>query len=147
MKPAITFSIICLVVAFTLSGCGKSNEQIKKVGALQLELFQMQQQYYSQMVELSKVAWQIEVIANRRDPIAMGMASDVHAIQGLITAAFKASEDEGMQPKLLNDSDEMAKKLEANIDLLKNAIDKVQIAVVKSRDVIVAYNKKEAQNK
>jgi hypothetical protein len=102
----------------------------------------MQQQFYSQMVELSKVAWQIEVIANRRDQIAMSMSNDVHAAQGLITAAFKASEDEGMQPKLLNDSDEMAKKLEANIDMLKNAIDKVQIAVVKSRDIIVAYNKK-----
>ena len=137
MKPAITFSMICLAVAFTLSSCGKSNEQIKKVGA-----FQMQQQFYAQMVELSKVAWQIEVIANRRDQIAMSMSNEVHAAQGLITAAFKASEDEGMQPKLLNDSDEMAKKLEANIDMLKNAIDKVQIAVVKSRDIIVAYNKK-----
>jgi hypothetical protein len=145
MKPAITFSIICLIVAFIFSGCGKSNEQIKKVGALQLELFQIQQQLYSQMSELSKVAWQIEAIANRRDQIAMGMASDVHTAQGLITAAFKASEDEGMQPKLLNDSDEMVKKLEVDIDMLKNAIDKAQIAVVKSRDVIVAYNKKQTQ--
>jgi hypothetical protein len=145
MKPAITFSIICLIVAFILSGCGKSNEQIKKVGALQLELFQMQQHYYTQLSELSKVAWQIEAIANRRDQAATNMASDVHAAQGLVAAIFKASEDEGMLPTLENNSDEMAKKLEGCIDKLKIAIDNASVAIFKSREVIVAYNKTQSQ--
>ena len=145
MKPAITFSIICLIAAFTFSGCGKSNEQIKKIGTLQLELFQLQQQLYSKMAELGKLTWQIEALANRKDQIAMSMASDVQSTQGLITAAYKASEDEGMQPILQNNSDEMIKRLEVNIDMLKNAIDKASIAIIKSRDVIVEYKKKETQ--
>ena len=145
MKRAINYSIIYLMAAFILSGCGKSNEQIKKVGELQLEFFQLQQQLYSKMSELSKLAWQIEAIANRQDQIALGMASDVHIVQGLLTEAFKASEDEGMQPTLQNNPDEMMKRLEVNIDMLKNAIDKASIAIIKSRDVILEYKKKETQ--
>ena len=145
MKPVITFSVICLFVVFLCSGCGKSNEQIKKIGALQLELFQMQQQLYSKMSELSKLTWQIEALANRRDQIALSMASDIQSVQGLVTAAYKASEDEEMQPLVQNNSDEMIKKLEATNDKLKNAIDKASIAIIKSRDVILEYKKKEAQ--
>ena len=37
------------------------------------------------------------------------------------------------------------KKLEVNIDMLKNAIDKATIAIIKSRDVILEYKKKETQ--
>jgi hypothetical protein len=147
MKTVISYSIICLIAVFMLSGCGKSSEQIKKVGALQLELFQMQQQLYANMSELSKVAWQVELIAIRQDQTSLSLANDVHAAQGLVAAAFKASQDEAMQPKLLNDTDEMMKKLETDIDLVKTAIDKTSIAVVKSRDVIVAYNKKKNTNK
>jgi len=147
MKTIMNYVIICLLTVFVLSGCGKSNEQIKKVGTLQLELFQLQQQLYSNMSELSKVAWQVELIATRQDQIALSLASDVHAAQGLLAAAFKASEGEEMQPKLLNDSDEMMKKMEADIDMVKSAIDKASIAVFKSRDVIVAYNKKKNTNK
>ena len=145
MKPVITFSVICLFVVFLCSGCGKSNEQIKKIGALQLELFQMQQQLYSKMSELSKLTWQIEALANRRDQTATSMASDIQSVQGLVTAAYKASEDEEMQPLVQNNSDEMIKKLEATNDKLKNAIDKASIAIIKSRDVILEYKKKEAQ--
>jgi hypothetical protein len=145
MKPAITYPIIFLMMATILSSCGKSDEQIKKVGALQLESFQLQQQLYSKMSELSKLAWQIEALANRRDQIALGMANDVHTAQGLIAEVFKTSGDEGMQPALRNDVDEMTKKLGTNIDMLKNAIDKASIAIIKSRDVIVAYKKNEAQ--
>jgi hypothetical protein len=145
MKTTISILIICLIVTFTLSSCGGSNEQIKKIGTLQLELFQLQQQLYSKMSELSKLTWQIEALANRRDQIALSMASDVHATQELITASYKASEDEGMQPTLQNNPDEMMKKLEVNIDMLKNAIDKATIAIIKSRDVILEYKKKETQ--
>ena len=145
MKTTISILIICLIVTFTLSSCGGSNEQIKKIGTLQLELFQLQQQLYSKMSELSKLTWQIEALANRRDPIAMSMAIDVHATQELITASYKASEDEGMQPTLQNNPEEMMKKLEVNIDMLKNAIDKATIAIIKSRDVILEYKKKETQ--
>ena len=145
MKPVITFSVICFIVVFLCSGCGKSNEQIKKIGALQLELFQMQQQLYSKMSELSKLTWQIEALANRRDQTALSMASDIQSVQGLVTAAYKASEDEEMQPLVQNNSDEMTKKLEATIDKLKNAIDKASIAIIKSRDVILEYKKKDAQ--
>ena len=145
MKTAITFSIVFLITAFTLSGCGKSNEQIKKVGTLQLELFQLQQQLYSKMSELRKLTWQIEALANRRDQIALSMATDVHATQELITASYKASEAEGMQPILPNDSEGMMKKLEIDVDMLKNAIDKTSIAIIKSRDVILEYKKKETQ--
>ena len=97
------------------------------------------------MSELSKLTWQIEALANRRDPIAMSMAIDVHATQELITASYKASEDEGMQPTLQNNPEEMMKKLEGNIDMLKNAIDKASIAIIKSRDVILEYKNKETQ--
>ena len=145
MKTTISILIICLIVTFTLSSCGGSNEQIKKIGTLQLELFQLKQQLYSKMSELSKLTWQIEALANRRDQIALSMASDVHATQELITASYKASEDEGMQPTLQNNPDEMMKKLEVNIDMLKNAIDKATIAIIKSRDVILEYKKKETQ--
>ena len=134
-----------MIAVVSLSGCGKSNDQIKKVGTVQLELFQLQQQLYSKMSELSKLTWQIEALANRRDQIALSMASDVHATQELITASYKASEDEGMQPTLQNNPDEMMKKLEVNIDMLKNAIDKATIAIIKSRDVILEYKKKETQ--
>ena len=146
MKPAINYSIIFLIAAFILSGCGKSDEQIKKVGALQLESFQLQQQLYSKMSELSNLAWQVEVIAHRQDQIAMGMASDVHSAQGLLTEVFKASEDEGMQLVLQSDLNEMTKKLESNIGMLKSVIDKASIAIIKSRDVIVSY-KKQTQSK
>ena len=143
MKPAITFSIICLIVVVILSGCGKSNEQIKKVGTLQLELFQMQQQLYSKMSELNKFSWQIEALANRKDQVAMSMANDIHATQALITEVYKASEDEGMQPTVQNNAEEMMKKLEVSIDKLKNTIDKASIAIIKSRDVILEYKKRE----
>ena len=145
MKTFFTFFIIVMIAVVSLSGCGKSNDQIKKVGTVQLELFQLQQQLYSKMSELSKLTWQIEALANRRDQIALCMASDVHATQELITASYKASEDEGMQPTLQNNPDEMMKKLEVNIDMLKNAIDKATIAIIKSRDVILEYKKKETQ--
>jgi hypothetical protein len=145
MKPGIAFSLFCLIVVFICSGCGKSSEQIKKVGTLQLELFQMQQQLYSKMAELSKLAWQIEVLSNRRDQTAQSMAGEIQSVQGLVTAAYKASEDEDMQPVVQNNSDEMIKKLETTIDKLKNAIDKASIAIIKSRDVILEYKKKEAQ--
>ena len=145
MKTFFTFFIIVMIAVVSLSGCGKSNDQIKKVGTVQLELFQLQQQLYSKMSELSKLTWQIEALANRRDQIALSMASDVHATQELITASYKASEDEGMQPTLQNNPDEMMKKLEVNIDMLKNAIDKATIAIIKSRDVILEYKKKETQ--
>jgi hypothetical protein len=143
MKPIITFSIICLIVVFIFSGCGKSSEQIKKVGTLQLELFQMQQQLYSKMSELNKFSWQIEALANRKDQIAMSMANDIHATQALITEVYKASEDEGMQPTVQNNAEEMMKKLEVSIDKLKNTIDKASIAIIKSRDVILEYKKRE----
>ena len=143
MKPAISFSIICLIVVFIFSGCGKSSEQIKKVGTLQLELFQMQQQLYSKMSELNKFSWQIEALANRKDQIAMSMANDIHATQALITEVYKASEDEGMQPTVQNNAEEMMKKLEVSIDKLKNTIDKASIAIIKSRDVILEYKKRE----
>jgi hypothetical protein len=91
------------------------------------------------------LTWQIEALANRRDQIAMSMASDVQATQGLITAAYKASEDEGMQPIVQNNTDEMIKKLEVTTDMLKNAIDKASIAIIKSRSVILEYKKKEIQ--
>ena len=145
MKTFFTFFIIVMIAVVSLSGCGKSSDQIKKVGTVQLELFQLQQQLYSKMSELSKLTWQIEALANRRDQIALSMASDVHATQELITASYKASEDEGMQPTLQNNPDEMMKKLEVNIDMLKNAIDKATIAIIKSRDVILEYKKKETQ--
>jgi hypothetical protein len=143
MKPIITFSIICLIVVFIFSGCGKSSEQIKKVGTLQLELFQMQQQLYSKMSELNKFSWQIEALANRKDQVAMSMANDIHATQALITEVYKASEDEGMQPTVQNNAEEMMKKLEVSIDKLKNTIDKASIAIIKSRDVILEYKKRE----
>jgi hypothetical protein len=143
MKPIITFSIICLIVVFIFSGCGKSSEQIKKVGTLQLELFQMQQQLYSKMAELNKFSWQIEALANRKDQVAMSMANDIHAAQALITEVYKASEDEGMQPTVQNNAEEMMKKLEVSIDKLKNTIDKASIAIIKSRDVILEYKKRE----
>jgi preprotein translocase subunit SecF len=143
MKPVITFSIVCLIAVLIFSGCGKSNEQIKKVGALQLELFQMQQQLYSKMSELNKFSWQIEALANRKDQIAMSMANDIHATQALITEVYKASEDEGMQPTVQNNAEEMMKKLGESIDKLKNTIDKTSIAIIKSRDVILEYKKRE----
>lgn len=97
------------------------------------------------MAELSKLAWQIEALSNRRDQTAQSMAGEIQSVQGLVTAAYKASEDEDMQPVVQNNSDEMIKKLETTIDKLKNAIDKASIAIIKSRDVILEYKKKEAQ--
>jgi len=147
MKPIMNYSIICLIAVFLLSGCGKSDEQIKKLGVLQSELFQLQQQLLSRMSELNKVAWQIDAIANRRDKISTSMASEVRAAQELLTAASKATEDKGWQTFHRDDFDGMVKALEVNNGILRNAIDQDSIAISKSREVIDTFSKKEVQKK
>ncbi|MEX2088708.1 MAG: hypothetical protein WEB62_03015 [Bacteroidota bacterium] len=148
MKTMRNISILCFAFAFILSGCGKSDEQVKKVAALELELSQLQMQLRPQLHELNKLAWQLDSISKSKDKIAVSMANDIQTAIGLITEAYKPVEGiEGAGPTFQTEFDKLPKALEANIDVIKRVIEKTSSAINKSHEVIEAYNKQMAKKK
>jgi len=143
MKTIVSFIAFCLIISLMFIGCGKSDEQIKKVAALESELSQLQLQFLPKMAELNRVAWQIDSISQRNDQTAIDMATEVHTARELIMSAFNSGG--GMQPTFQMELDEMPKALEANIAILKSVIEKTSNAINKSHEVVDKFNKTKAQ--
>lgn len=137
-----SYSLFAVILALMFSSCGKSDEEIKKLGAVQSEVSQLQQQLSSKWSELNKTAWEIDAIAHRQDKIAKAKAGDVQSAKEMIMVAFKATEGKGWQIPPRDDFNGIIKALEVDKGILKNAVDEATNAINKSRNVIDAVNKK-----
>jgi hypothetical protein len=146
MKTARNISTLCLIFALVFSGCGKSDEEVQKVAALESEFSQLQMQYQAQMPELNKVAWQIDSLMKCKDKTVQNMTNDIKAAQVLVTEAYKPCEGD-FRPTFQMKFEELPKALEENISVLKCLIEKAANAISKSHEVIAACYKQEAQKK
>jgi hypothetical protein len=145
MKTIISFVAFCLIISLMFIGCGKSDEQIKRIAVLETELSQLQMRHMAQLDKLNKIAWQIDSISKRKDQTVVEMATELHATQELVTIAFKAIEDTAMRATFQMTLDELPKALEVNISGVKRMIERASAAIDKSNEVIAAINKKDAQ--
>jgi hypothetical protein len=144
MKTIMKLSILILPFIFMLYGCGKSDEQVKKIASLESELSQLQMQYRAQIPELNKAAWQIDSLINCKDKTALIMANDIHTAQVLVTTAFKPCDYEFL-PTFQIKFEELPKALEGNISYMKCVIEKTETALSRSHEVMNIYYKQKGQ--
>ncbi|MFH0989946.1 MAG: hypothetical protein V1799_08025 [bacterium] len=142
MKPVNYVPLIYLIALIIIPGCGPSDEQVKKVIKVGSEIAELQRQYYPAITELGKVAVQIEAIGKRQDQTAKAIANDVTKAHELIVEAFAAGQKLQYRfPAAPNlDVEKYILAEEARKALLKDALDKTNVAVSKSHEVIEAMN-------
>ncbi|MGA3244688.1 MAG: hypothetical protein ABSE41_08735 [Bacteroidota bacterium] len=138
MKPTNYFHVLCLIAVILISGCSRSDEQVKRIIKLGTEIAELQRQYYPAATELGKVAVQIEAIAQRQDPKAKAVASDVAKAHAQIAEAFAAGQ-KALDSFVAKPDMEVSRYIaaeEVSRDLLKEALDKTNAAVSKSHEVL-----------
>jgi hypothetical protein len=146
MRYLFCFLAVASFGILTMCGCVRTNDEANHLDSLYIRVAALQNELYSQLPELGKVALQMDTIAKRQDWAIRGMDTAIKTAIQMIARTFTTI-DSLITPLPQNDLEVLIKDAEMKERVLKSAIDQVSQAIKKSHEVIDVVKIADARTK
>jgi chromosome segregation ATPase len=147
MKQPILLVLSSALALASLSGCGRSEDEVKKLVQLQSEVSQLHGDIYKKMTELGKVAGQPDELLARQEAWLAShprqrtvfQNDDIDSAKQRISSAFDAIDSWKTLPS--ETYEEQVKKLTSDREFLKSAISKIDAAIKAASEASESHKK------